>query len=180
MPDFYRLTARPTVVITTASHRGVTNAAPFSFNSPMASRPIPLYGFCCETIHDTWTNIRANGEFVVNLVGADFGPYMEVLERHYPYEVSELAECNLTEEPSKRIKPPRIAEAYGWIECKMKEYLEMSSRSVWVVGEVLMADVKEGYFDGVVDVEKADPLLHVWGDSFATGLRSRKFRRSSG
>ena len=179
MLDFYRLTARPTVVITTTSPNGVTNAAPFSFSSPMASRP-PLYGFCCETQHDTWTNISANGEFVVNLVGAEFGPHMEVLERDYPYEVSELAECGLTEKPSVRVRPPRVAEAYGWIECRMRERLEMSARSVWVVGEVLEADVKEGYFDGVVDVERADPLLHVWGDSFATGLVSRKFRRSGG
>jgi len=47
LKDFYRLMARPAIVITTISPRGIPNAAPFSFNSPMASKPTPLYGFCC-------------------------------------------------------------------------------------------------------------------------------------
>ncbi len=180
MVDFYRLVPRPTVVVTTVSERGISNAAPFSFNSPMASRPTPLYGFCCETSHDTWTNIRLNHEFVVNLVGADFGLLMEQMERDYPYEVSEIAECSLTEEKSLKVRPPRIGEAYGWIECKMREHLELSERSVWIVGEVLRADAKDGYFDGVLDTNKANPLLHLWDDMFMTGAKATIYPRHRG
>ncbi len=178
MTDFYRLVPRPTVVITTVSQRGVPNAAPFSFNSPMASRPTPLYGFCCETSHDTWRNIQLNGEFVVNLVGADFGPLMEGMERDYPYEVSEIAECGLSEERSVAVKSPRIGEAYGWIECRMREHVELSERSVWVIGEVLRADAKEGFFDGVLNVEMANPIFHLWDDKFLTDSKMTIFPRN--
>jgi flavin reductase (DIM6/NTAB) family NADH-FMN oxidoreductase RutF len=178
MADFYRLVARPTVVVTTVSKRGVPNAAPFSFNSPMASRPRPLYGFCCETSHDTWKNIQLNSEFVVNLVGADFGPLMKAMERDYPYEVSEITECGLTEERSVAVKPPRIGEAYGWIECKMREHVELSERSVWIIGEVLQAEAKEGFFDGVLNVERANPLFHLWDDKFLTEAKMAIFPRN--
>ena len=70
--DFSKMLMRPCIVISTVSENGVSNAAPFSFNSPATTKP-PMYGFCCEVEHDTWRNIRANGEFVVNLVGASFG-----------------------------------------------------------------------------------------------------------
>lgn len=178
MVDFYRIVPRPTVVITTISRGGISNAAPFSFNSPMASRPTPLYGFCCEKSHDTWRNILLNGEFVVNLVGADFGPLMEKMERNYPYEVSEIAECGLTEERSVEVKPPRIGEAYGWIECRMKEHLDLSERSVWIVGEAMRADVKGEYFDGALKVDMANPLLHLWDDKFLTDSRMTIYKRN--
>jgi len=100
--DFSKMLMRPCIVISTVSENGVSNAAPFSFNSPATTKP-PMYGFCCEVEHDTWRNIRANGEFVVNLVGASFGDLMEPLSRGLPYEQSEILECGLTEVASKKV-----------------------------------------------------------------------------
>ena len=182
MKDFFRLQARPTVVISTISPRGIPNAAPFSFSSPMASRPTPLFGFCCEVEHDTWTNIKQNGQFVVNLVGEDFGQLMEKLETHYPYEVDEMKESGLHEVKSNQVHPPRIAEAYGWMECKMREDVELSSRSVWIIGEVLEADARDNIYDAKknsIEVEKAKPLNHIWGDVFAITLTERRYKRAS-
>ena len=181
LKDFYRLQARPTVVISTISPRGIPNAAPFSFSSPMASRPTPLFGFCCEVEHDTWRNIKQNGEFVVNLVGEKFGPLMEGLETHYPYEVDEIKECGLTETKSSRVQPPRIAEAYGWMECRMRERVELSDRSVWIIGEVLDSDACDDIYnsrDGAIDVGKVKPLNHIWGDIFTTTMSEKRFKRA--
>jgi flavin reductase (DIM6/NTAB) family NADH-FMN oxidoreductase RutF len=182
MKDFFRLQARPTVVVSTISPRGISNAAPFSFSSPMASKPVPLFGFCCEVEHDTWRNIRQNGEFVINLVGEGFGPLMEKLETNYPYEVSEIRESGLTEIKSIRVKPPRIAEAYGWLECRMRESVELSDRAVWIIGEVVESDAKDNLYDtdkGAINVEKVKPLHHIWGDVFTTSMREIKFKRAS-
>ncbi|MFQ6077344.1 MAG: hypothetical protein ACE5Z5_14655 [Candidatus Bathyarchaeia archaeon] len=49
--EFYRFLVRPTVVISTISPNGVSNAAPFSWNSPMATRPTPLFGFSSNDIY---------------------------------------------------------------------------------------------------------------------------------
>jgi flavin reductase (DIM6/NTAB) family NADH-FMN oxidoreductase RutF len=179
LKDFYRLIARPTVVISTVSPRGIPNAAPFSFNSPMASKPVPLYGFCCEVQHDTWRNIQQNGEFVVNLVGEKFGPLMEILETKYPYEVNEIEKSGLTETKAIKVAPPRIAEAYGWIECRMRSHLALSERSVWIIGEVLESDAEDDVFKDVIEVEKVKPLNHIWGDAFTVTMKEKRFNRTS-
>ncbi|MFP3952166.1 MAG: flavin reductase family protein [Candidatus Bathyarchaeia archaeon] len=176
--DFYKIVVRPTVVISTISPGGVSNAAPFSFNSPVTTGPVPLYGFCCETGHDTWRNIKENGEFVVNLVGDDFGPLMHIMERDLPYEVSEIEECGLIEAPSNIVKAPRIAESYGWIECKMREYVQLSQRAVWIIGKVLDVGVKEEVFEDNLDVDRSNPLMHLEGEIFVTEMREKSFERS--
>ena len=176
--DFFKLLVRPTVVISTVSPNGVSNAAPFSFSSPMATRPKPLFGFCCEVKHDTWRNIQENREFVVNLVGADFGPLMEVMERDFPYEVSEIKECGLTEAKANHVGAPRIQEAFGWLECRMTEYVSLSERAVWIIGEILEAEVKDEAFDEVVDVEHVKPLNHIAGEAFVTEMKITKFKRA--
>ncbi len=173
---FSKMLLRPCIVVSTISESGVSNAAPFSFNSPATTKP-PMYGFCCEVEHDTWRNIRSNGEFVVNLVGEDFGELMEPLSRDLPYETSEITEFGLTETASKVVKPPRIGEAYGWIECKMTSYEELSPRVVWIFGEVLVSEIKKNAFNDVVDVEKVKPLNHISGEHFVVEMKRTKYKR---
>ena len=117
--EFYKLLVRPTVVVTSVSKKGVSNAAPFSCTSPVSRKP-PLFGFSCSPKHDTWRNIEENGEFVANLVGESFGPLMHVLEQDFPYEVSEIDKADLTETEAVKVRPPRIKEAFGWLECEME------------------------------------------------------------
>ena len=174
--DFNKMLVRPCIVVSTISKNGVSNAAPFSFNSPATSKP-PTYGFCCEVEHDTWRNIQENKEFVVNLVDESFGELMEPLSRDLPYEVSEIIEFGLTEVSSKTVKPPRIKEAYGWIECRMTSYTKLSERAVWIFGEVLSSEIRRDAYDGVVDVEKVKPLNHIWAEEFAIILKRKKYNR---
>ncbi len=174
--DFSKMLLRPCIVVSTVSENGVSNAAPFSFNSPATTKP-PMYGFCCEVKHDTWRNIQANGEFVVNLVGEEFGPLMEPLSRDLPYEVSEIAEFGLTEVPSKAVKPPRIGEAYGWMECRMVSHEELSPRAVWIFGEVLVSEIRSEALDDVVDVENVRPLNHISGEYFVVEMKRTRYKR---
>lgn len=174
--DFNKLLYRPCIVVSTISSNGVSNAAPFSFNSPATTKP-PMYGFCCEVEHDTLRNIKENKEFVVNLVDETFGPRMKNLARDLPYGVSEITESGLTETPSKCVKPPRILESYAWIECKHKSLVELSPRVVWVFGEVLVSEIKEEAYDNVVNVEQVGPLQHIWGEDYVVRGSRKKYTR---
>jgi flavin reductase (DIM6/NTAB) family NADH-FMN oxidoreductase RutF len=178
LTEFYKVLVRPTVVISTISPNGIANAAPFSWNSPMATRPRPLFGFTSDVQHDTWSNINANREFVVNMVGEDFGPLMAIMEKDLPYEISEIQECGLTSLPSHHIRPPRIKEAFGWLECKMTDSFAISDREIWIVGEILEAEVKDDAIKEVVDVEKVKPLNHIWGAAFVTEMKLIQFKRA--
>ncbi len=174
--EFYKMLVRPTVVVTTISKNGIPNAAPFSWTSPITTKP-PLFGFSCNPKHDTWRNIRRNGEFVANLVGEDFGPLMHILEQDFPYEVNEIEKANLTEMRSVKIKPPRIKEAFGWLECKMQKHFRIADH-IWIVGKVLVSEVKDGYMEEVIDVKKAKPLNHIYGKHFVTEMQKTKFKRA--
>jgi len=159
-------------VVTTISRNGIPNAAPFSWTSPVSSEP-PRFGFACSVKHDTWRNIMENGEFVVNFVGEEFGPLMHILETDFPYEINEIEKAGLTAEKSKVVSPPRVKEAFAWLECRMEDHL-----GTWIVGQVLEAEIKDECLKEVIDVEKAKPLNHIYGEYFVTEMKVIKFKRA--
>lgn len=173
--DYTRASVRPTVVISTVSERGISNAAPFSFNSPCSYDP-PLFGFGSNPKHDTWRNIQENGEFVVNYGDKSFGPLMHILEEKWPYEVSEIEKAGLTEEKAHMVKAPRIKEAYAWLECKLEMHVETGDH-IWIMGRVLEVEVKDEYLQAITNVEKINPLNHIWGEYFANEVRVAKYKR---
>ncbi|NYT00748.1 MAG: flavin reductase family protein [Methanocellales archaeon] len=174
--DYYKLLVRPVVVVSTISEKGISNAAPFSFSSPLSFKP-PLYGFSCSPEHHTWRNIKENEEFVVNIIGKDLGPLMHVLEENFSYEVNEIEKAGLNEERSKKIKPPRIREAMAWLECKLESFGEIGDH-IWIVGRVLEAEVKDKFWSEVIDVETASPLCHISGEFFATEMKMKRYERA--
>lgn len=174
--EYTKVSVRPTVVITTVSKRGIPNAAPFSFNSPCSFNP-PLFGFGSLPTHDTWRNIMENGEFVANYVDESFGPLMHILEKNWPYEVSEIEKAGLSGEKAHKIKPPRIKEAYAWLECKIETYIEIGDH-IWIVGRVLEAEVKDKFIQAVTNVEKVKALNHIWGEYFADEMKVTKYKRA--
>lgn len=174
--QFYKLLLRPVVVISTVSKNGISNAAPFSFNMPISFIP-PIFSFSCNPAHDTWRNVQENKEFVANIVGEDFGPLMQILEKDFPYEVSEIKEAGLTEVKSNHVKPPRIKEAYAWLECKVIHTVELGDH-VFIAGEVLEAEIKDEFIDKTVILDKAKPLSHVAGPYFGTGSKAVDFKRA--
>lgn len=174
--DYYKILVRPVVIITTISENGIPNAAPFSFSSPISFNP-PLYGFGCMKTHDTWKNISENGEFVVNIPDEKLGNVMHILEKKYPYEVSELSEAGLSEIHSKKVKPPRISECNGWFECKLDKFIDIGDH-VWIVGRILQVEIRDEYFDEVINVDNFKPILHISGEFFCVEPKIKKFRRT--
>ncbi len=176
LEDFSKLFVRPVVVVTTVSKNGVPNAAPFSMNTPISVDP-PLYGFSCHPEHDTWRNIQDTREFVVNVAGEDMGDLMKILEEKYPPDVNELEKAGLTEAETAVVKPPRIKEAIGWIECRFEKAVELGAH-IWITGEVVSVGVKESAWDGVLKPEAAHPLAHISKEYFAVDMVTRTFERA--
>jgi len=174
---FFSAVARPVVIVTTISERGEVNAAPFSFNTPLAFEP-PLYGISCDPEHDTWMNIRETKEFVVNVAGRNLGECMWILEKDYPRGLNELKEAGLEEIPSKKVKPPRVKDAVAWLECSLHSFYEIGDH-VFIAGEVLEAEINDVFVeDGKVKTEEL--LLHISGKFFAEGARAAEYRRAKG
>jgi flavin reductase (DIM6/NTAB) family NADH-FMN oxidoreductase RutF len=167
------LAPRPTVIITTISPLGEVNAAPFSFIMPVSMKP-PLLAFACAPSHDTNKNIEETREFVVNLTPADILQKMWITGEKIPYGENELEKAELTPLPSNVVTPPLISESMANLECKVQRINAMGDHNL-IIGEVVHASIQGNCIkDGLLDVEKVKPILHLGGTDFVVGDHLRK------
>jgi flavin reductase (DIM6/NTAB) family NADH-FMN oxidoreductase RutF len=164
---FYRILApRPTVLVSTIDKKGRSNAAPFSFVMPVSVQP-PYLAIASVPTRHTLANIRETGEFVVNLPTEEILDAVWTCSKAFPKGVSEIEQSGLSARPSKKIKAPGITECYGWFECALVDEKEAGDHVV-VIGEVVLAEVKDEYFqDRKFKVAEARMPLHVGGTDFA-------------
>ena len=167
------VTPRPIALVTSLDAAGVVNAAPYSAFSyagvdpvlvtigagdrpdakdNVSGRPVPK---------DTVQNIRARGEFVINVVNERIVEAMNVCAIDFPPGVDELEQAGLTTASSTRVKVPRIAESPASLECREVTTIEVG-RSRVIVGEVLCAHIGEEYIDPTGPYVRTD-LLHSIG-----------------
>jgi flavin reductase (DIM6/NTAB) family NADH-FMN oxidoreductase RutF len=149
----------PVALVSSISKEGIRNIAPYSCIMPVL-RPLDLICLASASKRDTLVNIRATGQFVVNMVGTDFADKVIPTARYSPPEADEFDLAGLDEKPSAAIRAPGIAGSYAWMECELfKEYVEAAY--VLIMGKVLRLEVADHVLtvDGDLDIEKARPLM---------------------
>jgi flavin reductase (DIM6/NTAB) family NADH-FMN oxidoreductase RutF len=148
---------RPIALVSTVDAQGVRNAAPYSFFNVMSHDP-PLIVLGIdqrrpETPKDTAANIRAIGDFVVNLVDMRIAEAMSVCAIDFPPGIDEFDEAGLTPVASAKVAPPRIAEAPVSLECRLRDELRYPGGRSIVVGEVVAFHVRDGVVDSRFHVD---------------------------
>ena len=142
---------RPIAWVTSLAPDGTPNAAPYSFFNVMgANPPVVAIGVIARAgaIKDTASNIRATGDFVVNVVPQRLKDQMNITCVDAPPEVDEIALAGLAAVPSTKIRAPRIAEAPVAFECVLHTLLETGPSQFLVVGRVVMAHIAESVLEG--------------------------------
>jgi Conserved protein/domain typically associated with flavoprotein oxygenases, DIM6/NTAB family len=158
------------VMITTVDKQGRVNAASFATCVRQNHEPTCI-SFTVEIDKDTYHNVIATEEFVVNIPSFD----REILEKvrvvglPFPRGVNELEKAGLTAIPARALKPPRIAECKAHYECKViwtKEWLHRLT----VMGQVVAGSVDEDCIDenGYAILDKLKPT-HYCGRASTTG-----------
>jgi flavin reductase (DIM6/NTAB) family NADH-FMN oxidoreductase RutF len=172
------ITPRPIALVTTLGSKG-PNAAPFSFFNGIGSDPAMLMfsvGDKDGSAKDTYANILEIPEFVVHIVSDAIKEKMNVCAVDYPRGVNEIAEAGFTMAPSKRVRPPRIAEAPVALECRLMQMLDLGRVPYHVViGEVLYYHYHEGIVDAQfhVDVGRINPIGRLAGRGGYTRITDR-------
>src|SRR6476620_7995811 len=142
---------RPIAWITTKDPSGAIHAAPFSFFNVFGSDPATVGGGIGSKgpgePKDTRANIRANEQFVVNLVPLSLAQEMRITSIAFPRGVEEAREAKLSLAPSERIEVPRIAQAPVSMECTLMQEVRLGSFSL-VLGQILLVHVKD---EAVID-----------------------------
>ena len=161
---------RPIAWITTRDSNGAVNAAPFSFFNVFGSDPATVgVGIGSKgpgEPKDTRANIRANEQFVVNLVPYSLAQQMRITSIAFPKGVEEPAEADLKLVPSEKVAVPRIAASPVSMECTFMQEVALSGFSL-VLGRILMIHVHdEAVIDAArqyIDAEKLDLIGRMEG-----------------
>lgn len=168
---------RPIALITTISPDGVVNAAPFSFfNVFSEAPPLVVVGLQSKpdlTLKDTTRNIRANGQFVVNMVDEDFVHNMVDCSINFPAGMSEPEQLKLPLADGKWQSVPHLAGAPVALECRKVTVMNFGAERDLLVGEVLGIQVREGIVDPVTlrtDYETYQPVARIAGTMYARVL----------
>lgn len=160
------LVPRPVALVSTIGLDGRHNAAPFSFfNAVCDDPPAVAIGVNSDPSHtkDTARNIRATGEFVVNLVDEALAARMNLCSAELPADHDEFELAGFTAIAGVKVKAPRVAEAPISFECRRLVNLEIGVGRNVVIGEVVYLHIR----DDLIDAER----LHVHGHK--SGLIAR-------
>jgi len=182
--DIYKLmigmiVPRPIAFVSTVDAAGVRNLAPFSYFTACGSNP-PVVCFSTSVrsgprrYKDTLENVKATGEFVVNIVSEEFAAQMNMCSAEVAPEVDEFELSGLTPIASDLVEPPRVAESKAQMECRLYQIVPVSDRpggGILVLGQVLRFHVLESLLDGY----KIDPdnLIAIGRMGAPTYVRTR-------
>lgn len=165
---------RPIAFVSTVSPEGVTNLAPFSFFNGVSSEP-PVLSVAISrkrdgSEKDTWRNIEATGEFVVNIAPVELAQRVVQASGEYDYGASEFDLTGLTPSPSQCVTPPRVAESPVSFECRLLQIVRLGEPSTaLILGEILLMHVADAVLtSGRLDVKLLDPLARLGGLQYAS------------
>ena len=145
----------PITLVTTIDVHGRINAAPYSLVIPFcSSSKNPQMLLIANKNWHTAKNIMANGEFVLNYPTADQMKEINETARFYPEGVNELEHTSFTTLPSQFVRPPRIAECYQHVECRVKEVIKPSQIQLNFIADVLDLSLDEAIYE-VPRIERA-------------------------
>jgi flavin reductase (DIM6/NTAB) family NADH-FMN oxidoreductase RutF len=172
---------RPVAWVSTLSPDGTRNLAPHSVFNIVSNLPPMVYfmtSFTREGLpKDTLVNVRATGEFVINLVTWDHLEQMVLTGSRMPPEEDEFDWAELEAAPSQTVAPPRVADAPVAIECRVAMILQVGSGNM-VFGDVTHFSLAPGvlrpgfedlteFVAGCVDSSAIRPVARLGGNQYA-------------
>ena len=144
---------RPIAFVSTVSHSGEVNLAPYSFFNAVSYKNVVFSSSrnVGNKSKDTLRNIEETGEFVVNIVVDPIAEAMNATAAEFPEGEDEFGIAGLTHAPSEIVKAPRVAESPVNIECKLDQIVQLGSgdhEHGLVIGEILLMHVCDDIIDG--------------------------------
>ena len=159
---------RPIAWVSTTSADGVDNLAPHSFFTISSVSP-PVVQFTSVGAKDSLRNARTTGEFVISLCPEELIEQVNLTGTDYPADVSEFDAVGLTREPSRLVRPPRVAESPVSIECRLVGTREFGGDDTVVFGQVVWVAVDERALrDGRPAIDLLKPVARLGAAEWCT------------
>jgi flavin reductase (DIM6/NTAB) family NADH-FMN oxidoreductase RutF len=143
---------RPIGWIATVSPDGTPNLAPYSFfNCVSGAPPTFVFSPARSMRRDTLDNLRAVGEFTINIVTAEVAVAMNATAASLPAGEDEFEHAGVTAVPSMSIRPPMVGECKANIECVVTQIVDVGrgeAGNAVVFGEAVEFHVDPAILDG--------------------------------
>lgn len=176
---------RPIAFASTIDEDGNDNLAPFSFfNVFSANPPILIFsparsGRTNET-KDTYKNVKALAEVVINVVNFDIVQQMSLASSPYEKGVSEFVKAGFTPIDSETIRPKRVLESPVQFECKVNEVVELGTEGGagnLIICEVTKIHINKSILDdnGMIDQHKIDLVSRMGGNWYCRANNDSMF-----
>lgn len=162
---------RPIAFVSTIDKNGNANLSPFSFFNVFGSNPptlifSPARSGRTGATKNTHDNVLEIPECVINIAHYDMLYQMNLAAHMYPKGVDEFAKSGLTKVESTTVKPPRVAECFVQIECKVKQVIETGQgggAGNLIICEVTMIHINEAVLneEGSIDPFKMNYIARM-------------------
>lgn len=170
---------RPIAWVSTIDAEGNLNLAPFSFFNAVCSAP-PTVLFCPSVRDnvpqqyvqkDTYHNVQATGEFVINFVSEDLVEAMNISATEVPSDVNEFERAGVTPIASKIVRVPGVAESKVRYECALNQIVTISDQPGG--GHIIIGTVVQMYFadeiyreGNYIDIAAYKPVGRLTGPGY--------------
>jgi flavin reductase (DIM6/NTAB) family NADH-FMN oxidoreductase RutF len=162
---------RPIAFVSTVDRNGNVNLSPFSFFNVFSTNP-PVMVFSPsrrgrdKSTKHTYDNVKEVPEVVINIVNYDMVEQASLTSGDFAQGVNEFVKAGFTEEPSARVKPPRVGESPVAFECKVSQVIELGqggSAGNLIICEVLLMRIHDNVLDeqGRIDPLKLDAVARM-------------------
>jgi flavin reductase (DIM6/NTAB) family NADH-FMN oxidoreductase RutF len=167
---------RPIAWVSSLAPDGTRNLAPFSFFGAFSFDP-PTIGLGPGSRQgvnkDSLSNIKATGEFVVNLVDRRLAEVANACSGEFGPEVDEWEVAGVEPAPSEVVAPMRVREAPAALECRVRQVVELGDQhrasNNLIVAWVVRIHVADEAMDGVTPLpEVLDLVGRLGGDEWCT------------
>jgi flavin reductase (DIM6/NTAB) family NADH-FMN oxidoreductase RutF len=176
---------RPIAFASTIDENGVNNLSPFSFfNVFSAAPPILIFSPArngrTNTTKDTYNNVKAIPEVVINIVNYDILHQMSLSSSPYAPGVDEFVKAGLTPIASETIRPMRVLEAPVQFECKVNQVIELGDQGG--AGNLVICEVTKIHIhkeilgeDGMIDQHKINLVARMGGNWYCHANEASMF-----
>lgn len=169
------ISPRPIALVSTISSSGINNLAPYSFfncfsvNPPTVAFSIVRSGVEAET-KDTYNNLIASRECVIQLVTFDIVTQVNVASAEYCSDVDEFIKSGLTPIESDLVKPKRVKESPFQMECVLRDMINLGegrASSDLAICTVVKLHIAEDIFeDEKINPNKIDLVGRMGGNYY--------------
>ncbi len=154
-------------LVSSIDKNGRPNVATLAWITTVSAEP-PLVSIAVGRTRYTHECISNSREFVVNLPTMDILKEVQLAGSMSGRDVDKFKKTGLTPKESIAVKTPRVKECAAHLECKVVDVKEAGDHTIFI-GKVVATTCEPGAVrDGVLDISRVKPVLHLGGTFFTT------------